>query len=258
MAYYTDYLIKAKGSFVELTELQNFLSNQRIHSDDLTEEEKEKWEKRRMAFPFACTFPHGQVTDEEIYYGIKGIKGTWDYQYRLAMVMSFKHIWSFGIVLYIQDYLKRMNNNAKVMIYSLFEGIDKSTIHFVDKDYTYTLLKKNMYRDLLNKNKEGLHDEVEIELEGNKHLFNYFLDIKNKEAVREQVGRYESTLIYRDRDNWDYSDDLIISGYFAPHPDWFYLAAKRSKLIAAHSVDHYGEKLFLGNQYTTPWMRSFF
>ena len=38
----------------------------------------------------------------------------------------------------------------------------------------------------------------------------------------------------------------------------YLIKAKRSKLIAAHLVDHYGEKLFLSNQYTTPWMRSFF
>ena len=43
MGYYTDYLIKAKGSYAEITEMLNFLLNQRIHSDYLTQEEKEKW-----------------------------------------------------------------------------------------------------------------------------------------------------------------------------------------------------------------------
>ena len=255
MGYYTDYLIKAKGGYAEITELYNFLANQRIHSDDLTEEEKEKWNKRDLAFPFTCTFPHGQVKDEKIYHGT--ISNETIGVYRLAMVMSFKYIWNFGIVLYIQDYLKRMDNNAKVMVYSLSEGAEKPSMHFVDKDYTYTLLTEDMYCDYLEDVKEGLYDEVEIELEGNKHLFNYFLDLNNNaEAVKQQVDGYDNSLDYPD--NWEYSDNLIISGYFTPHPDWFYLTAKRSKLIATHLADHYGEELFRNTQPYTPWLRDFF
>lgn len=186
MGYYTDYLIKAKGNYAEITELFNFLLNQLIHSDDLTEEEKEKWDKRDKAFPFSCTFPYGQVKDEKIYHGT--ISNETIGVYRLAMVMSFKYIWNFGIVLYIQDYLKRMDNNA--------------------------------------------------------------------EAVKQQVDGYENSLDYPD--NWEYTDNLIISGYFTPHPDWFYLTAKRSKLIAAHLADHYGEELFRNTQPYTPWLRDFF
>ena len=255
MSYYTNYLIKAKGSYAEITELLNFIVNHRIHPDDLTEEEKEKWRKRDLAFPLPCTFPYGQLKDEEIYHGTKGVINA--EEYRLSLVMSFKYMWNFGIVLYIQDYLKRMNNNAKVMIYSLSEVTKKPSMHFVDKDYTYTLLTADMYCDYLSDVKEDLHDEVEIELEGNKHLFNYFLDLNNNaEAVKQQVAGYENSLDYPD--NWEYTDNLIISGYFTPHPYWFYLTAKRNKLNTAHLVDHYGEKLFMGNQYTTPWMRSFF
>ena len=73
MGYYTEYLIKAKGNYAEVTELLNFLVNQRIHPDDLTEEEKEKWNKRDLAFPFSCTFPYGQLKDEEIYHDTKGV-----------------------------------------------------------------------------------------------------------------------------------------------------------------------------------------
>ena len=254
MGYYTDYLIKAKGSYAEITEMLNFLNNQRIHSDDLTEEEKEKWDKRDKAFPFPCTFPHGQVKDEEIYHGTKGVLNADGYC--LAMVMSFKYIWNFGIVLYIQDYLKRMSSNAKVIIYSLSEGTEKPSLHFVDKDYTYTMLTADMYNNYLADVKEGLADEVELELEGNRHAFNYFLDVRGKEAVKQQVDKYPNVLDYHS--NWEYDDDLIISAYFTPHPDWFYLAAKRSKLNAAHLVDHYGEELLMSSQYTTPWMRSFF
>lgn len=254
MGYYTDYLIKAKGSYAEIIELLNFLVNQRIHPDDLTEEEKEKWSKRNLAFPFTCTFPYGQVTDEDIYHGTKGVLNAEGYH--LAMVMSFKYMWNFGIVLFIQDYLKRMNSNAKVLIYSLSEGTEKPSLHFVDKDYTYTLLTADMHNDYLADVKEGLADDVEIELEGNKHLFNYFLDVRNKEAVKQQVDGYENSLKYPD--NWDYDDNLIISAYFTPHPDWFYLNSKRKKLNLAHLVDHYGEKLLMGNQHLTPWAKSFF
>lgn len=257
MGYYTDYLIKAKGNYAEITELFNFLLNQRIHSDDLTEEEKEKWGKRDKAFPFPCTFPYGQVKDEKIYHGT--ISNETIGVYRLAMIMSFKYIWNFGIVLYIQDYLKRMDNNAKVMIYSLSEGTDKPSMHFVDKDYTFTLLTTDMYCDYLEDVKEDLHDEVEIELEGNKHLFNYFLDLNNNaEAVKQQIDRYPNILKYPSPVDLSDSDNLIISGYFTPHPDWFYLTAKRSKLIAAHLTDHYGEELFRNTQPYTPWLRDFF
>lgn len=257
MGYYTDYLIKAKGGYAEITELYNFLANQRIHSDDLTEEEKEKWNKRDLAFPFTCTFPHGQVKDEKIYADTSDDKVPCIYN--LSLVMSFKYIWNFGIVLYIQDYLKRMNNHAKVMIYSLSEAAEKPSMHFVDKDYTYTLLTADMYCDYLSDVKEGLHDEVEIELEGSKHLFNYFIDLNNNvEAVKQQVYQYPNSSKYPSPIDWSVSDNLIVGAYFTPHPDWFYLTAKRNKLIAAHLVDHYGEKLFIGNQYTTPWMRSFF
>lgn len=254
MGYYTDYLIKAKGNYAEIIELFNFLTNQRIDPDYLTQEEKEMWDKRDKAFPFPCTFPYGQVKDEKIYADTSA-----DAEpciYHLSLVMSFKYMWNFGIVLFIQDYLKRMNNYAKVMIYSLSEGAEKPSLHFVDKDYTYTLLEADMYNNYLSDVKEGLHDDVEIELEGNKHLFNYFLDVRNKEAVKQQVDGYENSLKYPD--NWDYDDNLIISAYFTPHPDWFYLAAKRSKLNAAHLVDHYGEKLLMGNQHLTPWAKSFF
>lgn len=255
MGYYTDYLIKAKGPFAEITELLKFLVDQRIHSDDLTEEEKEKWDKRDKAFPFPCTFPHGQVTDEKIY-----VDTSADAEpciYHLSLVMSFKYIWNFGIVLYIQDYLKRMNNHAKVMIYSLSEGAEKPSMHFVDKDYTYTFLTEDMYCDYISDIKEGLADEVEIELEGSRHLFNYFVDLDtNVEAVKQQVDKFRNAQDYFD--NWKYSDNLIISAYFTPQPDWFYLTAKRSKLNAAHLVYHYGEKLLMSTQYTTPWMRSFF
>lgn len=255
MGYYTDYLIKAKGNYAEITELFNFLTNQRIDPDYLTQEEKEMWDKRDKAFPFPCTFPYGQVKDEKIYADTSA-----DAEpciYHLSLVMSFKYMWNFGIVLFIQDYLKRMNNYAKVMIYSLSEGADKPSMHFVDKEYTYTLLKQDMYNDYLADVKEGLYDGVEIELEGNKHLFNYFLDLNNNaEAVKQQVDGYENSLDYPD--NWEYTDNLIISGYFTPHPDWFYLTAKRSKLIAAHLADHYGEELFRNAQPYTPWLRDFF
>lgn len=254
MGYYTDYLIKAKGNYDEITELLNFLVNQRIHPDDLTREEKEKWDKRNLAFPFSCTFPYGQVKDEEIYHGTKGVPNAEGY--RLSLVMSFKYMWNFGIVLYIQDYLKRMNNHAKVLIYSLSEGTEKPSLHFVDKDYTYTLLTADMYNNYLADVKEGLADEVGVELEGNVHWFNYFVDVRSKEAVKKQVDKYPNVLDYHS--NWDYDDNLIISAYFTPHSDWFYLAAKRSKLNAAHLVDHYGEELLLNTQYTTPWMRDFF
>lgn len=255
MGYHTDYLIKVKGPFAEITELLKFLVDQRIHSDDLTEEEKEKWDKRDKAFPFPCTFPHGQVKDEKIY-----VDTSADGEpciYHLSLVMSFKYIWNFGIVLYIQDYLRRTNNHAKVMIYSLSEGAEKPSIHFVDKDYTYTFLTADMYCDYLTDIKEGLTDEVELELEGSRHLFNYFVDLDtNVEAVKQQVDKFPNAQDYPD--NWEYSDNLIISAYFTPHPDWFYLTAKRSKLNAAHLVYHYGEKLLMSTQYTTPWMRSFF
>lgn len=254
MGYYTDYLIKAKGSYAEITELLNFLVNQRIHPDDLTREEKEKWDKRDLAFPFSCTFPYGQVKDEEIYYGTNGVLNA--EEYRLSLIMSFKYMWNFGIVLYIQDYLKRMNNHAKVLIYSLSEGTEKPSLHFVDKDYTYTLLTADMYNNYLADVKEGLADEVGVELEGNVHWFNYFVDVRSKEAVKKQVDEYPNVLDYHS--NWECDDNLIISAYFTPHPDWFYLAAKRSKLNLAHLVDHYGEKLLMSTQYTTPWMRSFF
>ena len=254
MGYYTDYLIKAKGGYDEITELFNFLLNQRIHPDDLTREEKEKWDKRDLFFPFPCTFPYGQVRDEKIYADTSASRTPCIYN--LSMVLSFKYMWNFGIVLYIQDYLKRTNNYSKVMIYSLSEAAVKPSIHFVDKDYTYTLLTQDMYNDYLTDVKEGLTDEVEIELEGNKHLFNYFLDINNPEAVKQQVEQYPNAQVYPD--NWEYSDNLIISAYFAPHPDWFYLTAKRSKLIAAHLADHYGEELFRNTQPYTPWLRDFF
>ena len=150
-----------------------------------------------------------------------------------------------------------MNSNAKVLIYSLSEGAEKPSLHFVDKDCTYTLLTADMYNDYLADVKEGLADEVELELEGNRHTFNYFLDLNNsKEAVKQQVDGYEISSDYPD--NWDYDDDLIISAYFTPHPDWFYLESKRNRLNLAHLVDHYGEKLLTTTQYTTPWMRSFF
>lgn len=254
MGYYTDYLIKAKGDHDEINELLNFLVNQRIHSDDLTREEKENWDKRDKTFPLPCTFPYGQLNDEEIYHDTKGVLNAEGY--RLSLVLSFKYMWNFGIVLFIQDYLKRMNSNVKVLIYSLSEGTEKPSLHFVDKDYTYTLLEADMYNNYLGDAKEGLADDVEIELEGNKHLFNYFLDVRNKEAVKQQVDGYENSLKYPD--NWDYDDNLIISGYFTPHPDWFYLTAKRSKLIAAHLADHYGEELFRNTQPYTPWLRDFF
>lgn len=258
MGYYTDYLIKAKGNYDEITELYNFLANQRIDPDYLTQEEKEMWDKRDKAFPFPCTFPYVQVKDEKIY-----ADTSTDAEpciYHLSMVMSFKYMWNFGIVLYIQDYLKRMNNYAKVMVYSLSEGAVKPSLHFVDKDYTYTLLTADMYNNYLADVKEGLADEVEIELEGNKHLFNYFVDINkaNAEAVKQQVDGYPNILKYPSPVNLDDSDELIIRAYFTPHPDWFYLAFVRSKLNAAHLVDHYGEELFLNTQYTTPWIRSFF
>ena len=256
MGYYTDYLIKAKGGYAEITELFNFLANQRIHSDYLTAEEKEMWDKRDKVFPFTCTFPHGQVKDEKIYADTSA--DNTPCIYHLAMVMSFKYMWNFGIVLYIQDYLKRMNNHAKVIIHSLSEGAVKPSMHFVDKDYTYTLLTADMYNDYLADVKEGLADEVEIELEGNKHLFNYFLDFNNPEAVKQQVDQYPDILKHPEPVDWSVPDNLIIGAYFTPHPDWFYLAFVRDKLNTAHLVDHYGEKLFLGNQYTTPWMRSFF
>ena len=99
MSYYTNYLIKAKGNYAEVTELLNFLVNQRIHPDDLTEEEKEKWNKRDLVFPFSCTFPYGQSKDEEIYHGTKGVLNAEGY--RLSLVMSFKYMWNFGIVLFI-------------------------------------------------------------------------------------------------------------------------------------------------------------
>lgn len=253
MGYYTDYLIKAKGSYAEITEMLNFLNNQRIHSDDLTEEEKEKWDKRDKAFPFPCTFPHGQVKDEEIYHGTKGVLNADGYC--LAMVMSFKYIWNFGIVLYIQDYLKRMSSNAKVIIYSLSEGTEKPSIHFVDKNYTYTLLTEDMYGDYLSDVKEGLHDEVELEVEGNKHLFNYFLDLENnKEAVKQQVDGYPNHLRDASPFDWSESNNLIVSAYFAPNPYWLYLASKRSKLIIAHLIDHYGEKLLMSTQPLNPWI----
>ena len=257
MGYYTDYLIKAKGGFAEITELYNFLANQRIHSDDLTEEEKEKWNKRDLAFPFPCTFPYGQLKDEKIYADTSA-----DAEpciYHLSLVMSFKYIWNFGIVLYIQDYLRRMNNYSKVIIYSLSEGAEKPSMYFVDKDYTFTLLTTDMYCDYLEDVKEGLYDEVEIELEGNKHLFNYFLDLNNNvEAVKQQIDQYPNILKYPSPVDLSDSDNLIISGYFTPHPDWFYLTAKRSKLIAAHLADHYGEELFRNTQPYTPWLRDFF
>lgn len=235
--------------------MYNFLANQHIDPDYLTGEEKEKWDKRDLAFPFPCTFPYGQLKDEKIY------ADTSDDEepciYHLSMVMSFKYMWNFGIVLYIQDYLKRMNNYSKVMIYSLSEAAVKPSIHFVDKDYTYTFLTADMYNDYLTNIKEGLSDEVELELEGSRHLFNYFVDLDtNAEAVKQQVEQYPNAQVYPD--GWEYSDNLIISAYFAPHPDWLYLTAKRSKLNAAHLVDHYGEKLLMSTQYTTPWMRSFF
>ena len=256
MGYYTDYLIKAKGSFAEITELYNFLANQHIHPNYLTQEEKEKWDKRDKAFPFTCTFPYGQMEDEKIYADTSA-----DAEpciYHLSLVMSFKYMWNFGIVLYIQDYLRRMNNYSKVMIYSLSEGAVKPSMHFVDKEYTYTLLTQDMYCDYLTDIKEGLSDEVELELEGNKHLFNYFLDINNPEAVKQQVEQYPNILEYLSPVSFNYSDSLIIGAYFTPHPDWFYLAFVRDKLNAAHLVDHYGEKLFMGNQHTTPWIRGFF
>lgn len=257
MSYYTNYLIKAKGSYAEITELLNFLVNQRVHPDDLTEEEKEKWDKRDKAFPFPCTFPYGQLKDEEIYHGVKGIKDAWGFQlplHQLSLVMSFKYMWNFGIVLYIQDYLRRMNNNAKVMIYSLSELEEKPSIHFVDKDYTYTLLTEDMYCDYLTDVKEGLHDDVEIELEGNKHLFNYFLDLNNNaEAVKQQVDGYGNVDVDHP-DNWTYDDNLIVSAYFTPHPYWLYLASKRNKLNTAHLVGHYGEKLLMSTQPLNPWI----
>ena len=256
MGYYTDYLIKAKGDFAMITELYNFLANQRIDPDYLTQEEKEMWDKRDKAFPFPCTFPYGQVKDEKIYADTSASKTPCIYN--LSMVLSFKYIWNFGIVLYIQDYLKRMNNHAKVLIYSLSEGAEKPSLHFVDKDYTYTLLTTDMYNNYLADVKEGLADEVGIELEGSMHLFNYFVDINNKEAVKKQVDEYPNILKYPSPIDLDNSDELIIRAYFTPHPDWFYLAFVRSKLNAAHLVDHYGEKLLMSSQYTTPWMRSFF
>lgn len=256
MGYYTDYLIKAKGDFAMITELYNFLSNQRIDPDYLTQEEKEMWDKRDKAFPFPCTFPYGQVKDEKIYADTSANR--MPCIYNLSMVLSFKYIWNFGIVLYIQDYLKRMNNHAKVMIYSLSEGAEKPSLHFVDKDYTYTLLTADMYNNYLADVKEGLADEVGIELEGSMHLFNYFVDINNVEAVKQQVDGYPNILKYPSPIDLDNSDELIIRAYFTPHPDWFYLAFVRSKLNAAHLVDHYGEELFLSSQYTTPWIRSFF
>lgn len=256
MGYYTDYLIKAKGDFAMITELYNFLANQRIDPDYLTQEEKEMWDKRDKAFPFPCTFPYGQLKDEKIYADTSTNKTPCIYN--LSMVLSFKYIWNFGIVLYIQDYLKRMNNHAKVLIYSLSEGSEKPSLHFVDKDYTYTLLTADMYNDYLADVKEGLAVEVGIELEGSMHLFNYFVDINNKEAVKKQVDSYPNILKYPSPIDLDNSDELIIRAYFTPHPDWFYLAFVRSKLNAAHLVDDYGVDLFLSSQYTTPWMRSFF
>lgn len=257
MGYYTDYLIKAKGSFAEITELYNFLANQRIHPDYLTQEEKEKWDKRDKALPFPCTFPYGQLTDEKIYADTSA-----DAEpciYHLSMVMSFKYIWNFGIVLYIQDYLRRMNNYSKVMIYSLSEGATKPSMHFVDKEYTYTLLTADMYHEYLAEVKEGLADEVELELEGSRHLFNYFVDLDtNVEAVKKQVDKYPDILKHPRPLDWSNSEDLIISAYFTPHPDWFYLAFVRDKLNAAHLEDHYGEKLLMSTQYTTPWIRDFF
>lgn len=257
MGYYTDYLIKAKGDFAMITELYNFLANQRIDPDYLTQEEKEMWDKRDKAFPFTCTYPYGQVKDEKIYADTSA-----DAEpciYHLSLVMSFKYMWNFGIALYIQDYLRRMNNYSKVMIYSLSEGAVKPSMHFVDKDYTYTLLTADMYNDYLADVKEGLADEVGIELEGSMHLFNYFVDPKNNvEAVEQQVDGYPNILKYPSPINLDNSDELIIRAYFTPYPDWFYLAFVRSKLNAAHLVDHYGEELFLNTQYTTPWIRSFF
>lgn len=118
------------------------------------------------------------------------------------------------------------------------------------------MLTADMYNNYLTDVKEGLADEVGIELEGNVHWFNYFVDVRSKEAVKKQVDEYPNVLNYHS--NWDYDDNLIISTYFTPHPDWFYLAFVRSKLIAAHLADHYGEKLFMGNQHTTPWIRGFF
>lgn len=215
------------------------------------------WDKRDKAFPFTCTFPYGQMKDGKIYADTSA-----DAEpciYHLSLVMSFKYMWNFGIVLYIQDYLRRMNNYSKVMIYSLSEGAVKPSMHFVDKEYTYTLLTADMYNDYLADVKEGLADEVELELEGNRHAFNYFVDPKNNvEAVKQQVDGYPNILKYPSPIDLDNSDELIIRAYFTPHPDWFYLAFVRSKLNAAHLVDHYGEELFLNTQYTTPWIRSFF
>lgn len=256
MGYYTDYLIKAKGSFAEITELYNFLANEPIHPDYLTEEKKEMWDKRDKAFPFPCTFPYGQLEDEKIYADTSA--DTEPCIYHLSLVMSFKYMWNLGIVLYIQDYLRRMNNHAKVLIYSLSEGAEKPSMHFVDKDYTYTLLTADMYNDYLADVKEGLADEVELELEGNKHLFNYFMDINNIEVVKQQVDGYPNILKYPSPVDLEDKDEQIIRAYFTPHPDWFYLAFVSSKLNAAHLEDHYGEKLFMSSQYTTPWMRSFF
>lgn len=255
MGYHTDYLIKAKGHYAEITELLNFLANQRIHPDDLTEEEKENWDKRDKAFPFTCTFPYGQVKDDEIYHGTKGVLDA--ERYRLSLVMSFKYMWNFGIVLYIQDYLKRMNSNAKVMIYSLSEGAFKPSLHFLDKDYTYTLLTQDMYNDYLADVKEGLVDEVEIELEGSKHLFNYFLDINKTEAVKQQVDKYPYISNYPSPVDWSNSDNLIISAYFTPHPEWFYMTSKRNKLNVTHLVDHYGERLLINTQPLNPWISDF-
>lgn len=256
MGYYTDYLIKAKGDFAMITELYNFLANQRIDPDYLTQEEKEMWDKRDKAFPFPCTFPYGQVKDEKIYADVSA--GKTPGIYKLSMVLSFKYIWNFGIVLYIQDYLKRMNNHAKVLIYSLSEGAEKPSLHFVDKDYTYTLLTADMYNDYLADVKEGLADEVGIELEGSRHLFNYFVDINNTEVVKKQMDEYPDILKHPSPVDLNDPVNLIIGAYFTPHPDWFYLAFVRSKLNAAHLVDDYGVDLFLSSQYTTPWMRSFF
>ena len=256
MSYYTDYLIKAKGDFAAITELYNFLANQHIDPDYLTQEEKEIWDKRDKALPFPCTFPYGQLKDEKIYADTSA-----DAEpciYHLSLVMSFKYIWNFGIVLYIQDYLRRMNNYSKVLIYSLSEGAEKPSMHFVDKENTYTLLTQDMYCDCLTDIKEGLSDEVEIELEGNKHLFNYFLDTNNVEAVKQQVDEYPDILKHPSPVDLNDPVNLIIGAYFTPHPDWFYLAFVRSKLNAAHLVDDYGVDLFLSTQYTTPWMRSFF
>ena len=125
-------------------------------------------------------------------------------------------------------------------------------------------MTQDMYNNYLADVKEGLADEVELELEGgiemggSKHLFNYFLDINNVEAVKQQVEQYPDILKHPRPLDWSNSDDLIISAYFTPHPDWFYLAFVRDKLNTAHLEDHYGEKLFMGNQHTTPWMRGFF